>query len=843
MNKNKIYWDLATNSAINRWAMSPAEETYFPGEARIMPDAVDYRFINGWVETGDLPCRESLREHVAQRTVSLPKNLSFPEIYFGGEDNRVDFSTFRFRPTLIKRWLTCSLFSEQAQEVEFALETCGGVHIWQDGQKVVQLDHYQRNSPTNQSFTLKLPKGSCELIVFLEELHERDASCYFVLTLKKGDQLKTGLSLEVDEDEVKEIEKTLDGLRTNQVFYCNENLLIEADYKPTKATKVQLDTGSYPSETVTMNVLLDGMKMQEEVSFVVDQTFSSATLFNTQGLNAGCISLRFLVKTGPLTFSRSLGTTILPPAIDVTSLDLASRKALALETMLSHGKEEPARALAALALKQQPELASRLIERALLPIKERHDCADFWILPLLWMYKSYAYSQLEPALWDQIKHEVLNFRYWLDEPGNDVMWFWSENHVLCFHVAQYLAGSLFEDEIFPNSGKTGKQHKAQAHARLIRWFDSMDDHGLAEWNSAAYYPIDFLGLFTLMTNAEDDILVSRAKQLIDQIFVMVALHTTGSVCAGSQGRIYEKELLAGPATELGSIAAIAFGGKWYPGYDRVTALLAVSDYQPPQLCERLLSVPAGESIYSRYTQGLDHNAKITLWKSASLQLSTVSDYKTGQKGHQQHFLDVQTNAHPLARFWINHPGDLKVWGGSRPSYWAGNGVHPKVAQYKNIGFMIFDQRAFADVINFTHAFVPAPICDEFIEESHWLFARSGSGFVGIYSSQALQPLKHGLYAGYEWRAYSDHCAWLVISGEVEDHQDLASFREHCLAHAPEFREEDNQINLNYDNGTLALNYQSGIHLQGKPIPFAPLSPIPHLAFCDTELIPWQDLSS
>ena len=35
------------------------------------------------------------------------------------------------------------------------------------------------------------------------------------------------------------------------------------------------------------------------------------------------------------------------------------------------------------------------------------------------------------------------------------MWFWSENHVLCFHVAQYLAGDAFPDDVFPNTGKTG----------------------------------------------------------------------------------------------------------------------------------------------------------------------------------------------------------------------------------------------------------------------------------------------------------------------------------------------------------------------------------------------------
>ena len=173
----------------------------------------------------------------------------------------------------------------------------------------------------------------------------------------------------------------------------------------------------------------------------------------------------------------------------------------------------------------------------------------------------------------------LGYRYWLDAPGNDVMWFWSENHVLCFHTAQLIAGTLFPDDIFPSHGKTGRDMAAEAEARLIRWFDAIDDDGLCEWNSAAYYPIDFLGLFTLHDMAPA--LRDRVRKVLDRIFVMTGLHTTGGVPAGSQGRAYEKEMLAGPATELGSVAAIAFGGDFRPGLDRAATLFCLSDYEPP----------------------------------------------------------------------------------------------------------------------------------------------------------------------------------------------------------------------------------------------------------------------
>ncbi|BFM49233.1 hypothetical protein [Marinomonas sp. THO17] len=841
MSINKTtFWSVAEGETLNRWSYSDAENCYYPGESRPMPDAVDYRFVNGWVATGDLPCREALRKELQTRSVELPTELNCPEIYLGGEDPRVDFSTFCFRPTLVTRWLRCKLTSAVAQHIKVSIETCGGVHVWQNHHKVIQLDHYQRNESTVAEYQLDLDQGETELVVFLEDLHERDTSCYFVMTLLEGKGIQSGIVLDLDEEYAKEIERTLNGLRTDKVFYCDEWVKIAADYLPSQAVKILLDTDSHPSETVTMNVLLDGMKMDREISFVVDQDFKSADLFDSTGLRAGCVSLRFVVQVDKTHFSRTLGTTLLPPPKSMNMPTLVERKKRALAYMLEQGKQEPARALAALAQNTSLDVAEDILRTALLPISERHDCADFWMLPVLWAYQGFSDIRLTDEFWQQVKHQVLNFRYWLDEPGDDVMWFWSENHVLCFHVSQYLAGCLFPNDVFPNSGKTGEQHKAQAFARLQLWFDAIDQHGLAEWNSAAYYPIDLLGLFTLMVNAEDTSLAERSKNLIDQIFVMTALHKIGSVSAGSQGRVYEKELLAGPATELASIAAVAFGGDWYPGYDRVSALLALSDYETPKICQQLMQVPDGESIYAKYTQGLDHNARVTLWKTPSLQLSTVSDYKTGIKGHQQHFVDIQTNAHPMARFWINHPGDLRVWGGSRPSYWAGNAVHPKVAHYKNFAMMIYDHRAYNDVIDFVHTFVPVSICDEFEASDNWLFARTGKALIGVYSSGLLTAHQQGLYAGMEWRVAGSQSAWLTIVDEVSQTLDFKAFKAACQARQVVFDAQQNQLSVHHDDGVLRLDYDKGISIDDQAITFAPLNVVPHIAINNSKSQPWQD---
>jgi hypothetical protein len=51
---------------------------------------------------------------------------------------------------------------------------------------------------------------------------------------------------------------------------------------------------------------------------------------------------------------------------------------------------------------------------------------------------------LASALRARVDATILGYRYWLDEPGNDVRWYFSESHALLFHAAAYLAGARAE---------------------------------------------------------------------------------------------------------------------------------------------------------------------------------------------------------------------------------------------------------------------------------------------------------------------------------------------------------------------------------------------------------------
>ncbi|MDD4000405.1 MAG: hypothetical protein PHX62_05900, partial [Bacilli bacterium] len=82
-------------------------------------------------------------------------------------------------------------------------------------------------------------------------------------------------------------------------------------------------------------------------------------------------------------------------------------------------------------------------------IDKRYDCADFRIIPILRTLYCYN-SLLSKETIEKIKTTVLGFKYWMDEPGDDGMCYWSENHQLIFATIEYLAGQYYPDEIFSN---------------------------------------------------------------------------------------------------------------------------------------------------------------------------------------------------------------------------------------------------------------------------------------------------------------------------------------------------------------------------------------------------------
>lgn len=798
-----------SGETVTAFALGELQETPFNGEVARGVDNVDYKFVNGFTDVGDLPCRIAVWDDVAIRPV--PELIDFPVVATNlpGFNRRLDFSNFWHLPTRLKRWCKTTLIPQADGNCPFRIATCGGVHIWVDGEHITAFEPYTRNTTQESDIILPLRAEGSEVVLLVEDMAERDINFFVELTwLGKGD-LQAAIPGEANPDALTALMDLARAVHPEKVAF-SEGETLDLVFAGPAPQDVTIHAEVQPS------VHLSHMPPIFTATATLATGQSVVSLGDLTGLDDGCHPLDLTFSIGDTSVSRSIAFSYLRDQNPLTLPDtLAERKRVALDYAADHGEMRTGRLLAQLATGQVFDSVSQaILDDTLAGINDRRDCSDFVMIPLLWIYGSYR-DALPDEAEQAIRDAILNYRYWMDEPGNDAMWFWSENHVLCFHVSEYIAGALLPDAIFPNAGLTGQEHRALAEARLDRWFDSVEAHGLAEWNSAAYYPIDFIGLLALQYWGEGTV-KTRAEGLLDQLFTMIALHTIGGVSAGTMGRAYDKELRAGPLTELAPFAAVAFGRGWLNNGVAGLPMFSASDYAPPTY---LASYTAPKSpLTAHYVQGYGKAAQLALYKTANMQLSASIDSTPGAGGHQQHLVDIQSAAHPFARIWVNHPGEDDPWGSNRPSYWAGNGIMPRVGMVDGCCLILSDLGD-NPRLPFTHAYAPLSEFDAHLEGEDWLALRSGNGFALLKATGPIVPVTSGPGIGLEHRTMGKRTGWALIAGDLpEGGLDVVA----DMARATKLSLADDPLTLTLTppgEPTLVLDYATGLSRDGVSLPF------------------------
>lgn len=818
-----------TGETVTAFALGRLEASYYPGAVTRGLDNVDYKFINGFVDVGELPCRTAVRAEIADRTVALKDDFEIVSTNLPGFNRRLEFSGFWHRPTRLSRWVRTRLIPPEGGDFRFRLATCGGVHIFVDGKKIAAFEPYTRNAAQETEIVLPLAQGGSDLVMLVEEIAERDTNYFVELTWLGEGALAAEVPGNADGETLEMLMSLARAIRpAHVVFGEGEDLRLVVDQPATAAVTIEAKVHQsvhmrhLPPLFEAVSTLAVGDK---EVAFALPE-----------GLPDGYHELNIAFSLGESRINRTIAFALLrDDSPHRLAGDLAARKREGLSWLADHGELRAGRVLARLALGLELDTGDHAaLEDTLDAIDTRRDCSDFVIVPLLWIYADHC-AALPPPLRARIEAAILGYRYWMDEPGNDTMWFWSENHVLCFHVAELIAGGLFAENVFANSGMSGRGHAALAEKRLARWFDAVEDHGLAEWNSAAYYPIDFIGLLALQRFAGEG-LRARAETILDRLFSMIALHTINGVSAGSMGRAYDKELRAGPLSELAPFATIAFGTGWLNRGVAALPMFCAGDYVPPEDVGQFVDPPEGRAISAHYVQGYGRAARLALYKTAGVQLSASIDAAPGAKGHQQHLIDVQAAGHPMARVWVNHPGADDPWGTDRPSYWAGNGVMPRVGQHRNCCLFLSDLGE-NPRLAFTHAYAPLSVFDDHIAGEDFLVLRSGESFVALKATGPIEPVGEGPGAGIEHRVRGNRSGWAIMVGALGG-RELAELA--AMAEETSLRLSDDSPNLFCEGPltpALRLDYRDGLFVEGRHAPFPTASQTPEIAWLTAFAVP------
>lgn len=231
----------------------------------------------------------------------------------------------------------------------------------------------------------------------------------------------------------------------------------------------------------------------------------------------------------------------------------------------------------------------KAVDEAIAKLDKREDTADFRAAGLVrLLYLDDANGALGADRREAIDAALLRFKYWLDEPGEDGMAYWTENHQILFHSSELLMGQRHPERVFANDGKTGAEHVAHALPRLHRWLDMRGMHGFSEWHSNVYFNEDMPPLINLVDFADDPAIRSKAAMVLDLMALDLLTNSYKGLFSTTAGRTYASKWKDGIRDSTAEAAWIMLGQAPVQSYDNFSAaFLATSSYVPPPLLEAL----------------------------------------------------------------------------------------------------------------------------------------------------------------------------------------------------------------------------------------------------------------
>ncbi len=802
-------YEIGCDEAISRWHVTAMEREAFASPKKAFQAEVNLE--ESYVQV-IYPVRE---EFLRQNRIGQVKRYdgAYENLYFPFENNRVDLSTFIHTPHHIWVHAMTGIWVEEAGDYPFELYTCGGVKIWVNGQYAECFAPYTRNIASKKSMALPFQAGYNEIKVYADELAERDVFFYFEFRYKGTKPLTGTVEVKEDPEVIRQAEDFLYSCYFERDMYtegkarlCYDPGLLKED-TPLYVTSVSSGSGGQHNGDIYHQ--LTARKDQDYLVYC-DTDQSKIRMSNVY----------LCMDAGPYRISRRLFVGIIP--LKTVTMEPAKtireRKRQALSFLHAHGETGMQTVISSLEMEgAMDEKAKAALAMCLKKIEAREDCADFSLAPMAILLQRYR-DKLTDREKERIHQAVLHFRYWIDEPGDDVMWYFSENHAFLFHISQYLWGYQYPEDIFTESGRTGAEQMKYGRQRLKEWFDIFFSYGYAEWNSATYIPVDFIGFFTLYLCAPDQEIQTMAKKALDFSMRIVAYNTFGSVMNSTYGRVYENTIKTRLQVETNFINWISYGTGYLTFFGNSAHLFAISDYEPEDFGAEC-SVREGEGLTQEIDQGI-LRLKIDTYRTKDYLTAAVRRFKPFRHGHQQHLMNVAFGEHRGALFYVNHPGERLFSGENRPSYWAGNGTMPWIERYKNVTVMLFDIDIH-ELVHRIHAYAPVYEYDEYQLGEREFFARTEDGYLWAWFSNPVELTKKGANTGKELVSYGLKHGVIIKCASRSEFGSFQAFKEEMERVKPEWDGEKSLWFTDPQYGSFRVENADRFVLNGEEIPYRP----------------------
>jgi hypothetical protein len=506
-----------------------------------------------------------------------------------------------------------------------------------------------------------------------------------------------------------------------------------------------------------------------------------------------------------------------------------------------------------------------LIEEAIAQIDRREEGSEPNLIGLLGALHRYAktFAWL-PDLRRSLERCVLDFSYGHDEPGVDDLEYSNESPSILLHACEILAGQLYPERTFSSAGQNGRWHREKGERLALEWLQWRGTAGFREWDSNDTFERNLLALSHLADLAEDVAVRELAAVVMDKLLFTMAVNSYKGVFGSTHGRTEASMIAGGQLEATSGVTRLMWGMGVWNHHIRALVALACSEYEAPPLIPAIATdldhvlwarerhLVAGERVPQQgendasviLRSGSDEESQATIhpgdepstyvnkvtYRTADYMLCSAQDYRPGAQGDREHIW--QATLGPDAVVFVNHPACMSQSAARRPNFWRGNGVLPRVAQWKDVLVAVHslpDDGKPADM-GFTHAYFPTYEFDEYTFEENarglrWAFARKGSGYLALAAARGFELLRRGLTAYRELRSYGRQNIWLCMMGRQATDGSFAEFQEAVLALDVEMQADELHPPLNVRCTTprgerLSFGWEGPLLLDGEEQPLS-----------------------
>jgi hypothetical protein len=667
-----------------------------------------------------------------------------------GGDGLVDWSRFCFTPEYRHALAATTLEVDQAEYRELEIASTGPVAVFLQGALVLATSDFSYMEPIRHQLRVRLPSGQTTLHVATWQVAFRE--CRHVLSVRvQGLPVRVALpSPGADEHRSRLAEQLLESVGVGPWASSDGT----ARFTGPGGTRLRVSVDGGPGRSI---VLEDGeavLRLAHEDEVVEPAAESAASMLST-----GESQLAIQVNEADSPVLRLARVATLPTRRRDRPTDDAPE--VWRKELLKHSADAipgAARALARHALDPRAAIDPADLEGPLRMLEDRYDCADFEAVGLIHLLRRIPEERWPTAEGQAVRRALTGFKYWIDQPGLDAMCYFTENHQFVWHTAELLAGELFADETFTNTGWLGRRHAQHAAPLAEEWIRRKLGGGLSEFDSNAYLAIDCFALISLIEFAESDELRHLAEALLDKLLLTLATNSWNGVHGAAHGRSYTPTLRSARLEETAPIMWLLWGvGSLNEATLPATALASAEHYSLPPVI-RLLARQQPDEWYGRQVYRGDYRlhhdllarpyrSELRVWRTPDGMLSSVQDYRAGLPGLQEHIWGATLGSE--LQVFATHPAADTISSSARPNSWAGQRILPRVHQNRDTA-LIVHRIPDDDWTGTTHLWFPAQLFEEWTQQGPWIAGRAGNGYVAVAADGGMRPQLTGDEAWQCW---------------------------------------------------------------------------------------------